>query len=106
MKVLQVTYFAQVVTDSPVEKVSALLDGAFKNDIAALPWPGYDERPEVNFAVGYADNALLIKFYVREQYLQAVYRRTNEPVHKDSCVEFFIAFGTDETYYNLEFNSV
>jgi hypothetical protein len=70
------------------------------------PWPSFEYLPEVSFAVGYSSHCLLIKFYVAEQYLQAVYNKINDPVHKDSCVEIFIAFDDDDDYYNLEFNSM
>jgi hypothetical protein len=36
--------------------------------------------------------------------VQAKYRNINDPVYKDSCVEFFIAFNGEQQYYNLEFN--
>ncbi len=36
----------------------------------------------------------------------ARYKHINDPVYKDSCVEFFIAFGDEKGYYNFEFNSV
>src|SRR5690606_19542787 len=44
-------------------------------------------------------------FYVEEKHLKAVYRETNQPVYKDSCVEFFVSFD-GKNYYNLEFNSL
>ena len=34
----------------------------------------------------------------------ARYRNTNDPVYKDSCVEFFIALADDDAYSNIEAN--
>ncbi|UOG77385.1 carbohydrate-binding family 9-like protein (plasmid) [Hymenobacter tibetensis] len=61
-------------------------------------------KPVVAFAMGYAHNCIYLKFYVQEPQIQAKYRQTNGPVYKDSCVELFIAFNNEATYYNLEFN--
>lgn len=106
MKLLNVSYLYLPVDDLSTEMVSTLLDQADRETISMAPWPDYNYKPEVAFSTGYTDKALLIKFYVRERHLQAVYNKINDPVHKDSCVEFFIAFNNDDNYYNLEFNSV
>jgi hypothetical protein len=107
MKLLKVPFFYQMDKHSSVDEISILLDDATNREVIALmPWPKFNYKPKVSFAVGYSSDYLLVKFYVAEQYLQAVYNNINDPVHKDSCVEIFIAFDNDESYYNLEFNSV
>lgn len=106
MKLLNVPYFNLYGNKLSTDAVSALLDDVEKENIALAPWPDYGYIPEVAFSIAYTEAALLVKFYVSERHLQAVYHRTNDPVHKDSCVEFFIAFDNDATYYNLEFNSI
>lgn len=48
---------------------------------------------------------MILEYKVKEKYLKSIYLKTNEPVYKYSCVEFFISF--DEIhYYNFEFNSL
>lgn len=107
MKLLQVPFFYQLDQHSSIDEISALLDTIpHREVIAERPWPSFNYQPKVSFTVGYAADSLLVKFYVAEQYLQAVYNKINDPVHKDSCVEIFIAFDDDEDYYNLEFNSM
>ena len=106
MKLIKVPYFYGLDKKSSMDEVSGLLDQADKEHIALVPWPDYDYKPEVSFAIGYIADALCIKFYVHERYMQALYNNINDPVHKDSCVELFIAFDDDDNYYNLEFNSV
>jgi hypothetical protein len=106
MKLLKVPFFYNLNKHSSIENVSALLDDTNRELIAVRPWPSFDYKPRVEFSVGYATDCFLLKFYVGEQHLQAVYNNINDPVHKDSCVEIFVAFDNDENYYNLEFNSV
>jgi hypothetical protein len=56
--------------------------------------------------MAYGDDAIFLKFIVREQHLRAAYKQINDPVWNDSCVEFFIGFDNDRAYYNLEFNAL
>ncbi len=62
------------------------------------------DKPKVNFTIAHSGTAILLNYYVEEKSVQAKYREINDPVYKDSCVEFFIAFNDDTSYYNLEFN--
>jgi hypothetical protein len=62
--------------------------------------------PSVSFKIGYTPDALLIKFNVSETSHKAQYAHSNEPVFKDSCVEFFMATDESGYYYNFEFNSL
>ena len=103
MKHLQVAFLAIPDNCSP-EQISAMLDTVDRNHIQAVPWPAFGYKPAVSFAIGYSDRSLLIKYYVREKHARALYTRPNDPVYKDSCVEFFISFREQEEYYNFEFN--
>lgn len=85
---------------------SALLDSLSKNVIGNVPWPEYNYKPDVSFAISYTEECILLKYYVRENAFKAVYNLSNDPVYKDSCVEFFIALDDDNGYYNFEFNSI
>ena len=68
------------------------------------PWEKKRIYPEVSFTIAHSSNAIIIRYFVTEEEIRAMYLHHNDPVYKDSCVEFFIAFEDDENYYNLEFN--
>jgi hypothetical protein len=106
MKTLDVPFLALVDRDPVIGEVSEKLNSLQKNAVDISPWPAYDYKPSVNFTVAHNNDCLFIKYFVREDAIRAVYRKTNDPVYKDSCVEFFIAFGNEDNYYNLEFNSL
>lgn len=104
MKNLLIPFIGHADKYTAVEEISSLLDLQARNAINEVPWPDYSYKPEVTFAAAYTRDALLLKYYVKEAALKAIYRNINDPVYKDSCVEFFIAFGNENRYYNLEFN--
>lgn len=96
--------FLSVDNDVPVNNLSQKLDIVQRNGIETVPWPDYSYKPGVFFAIAYSDNSLCLKFYVSEKFVRAVYAKPNDPVYKDSCVEFFISFEDEMEYYNFEFN--
>ncbi len=104
MKSLSVPSIPGINAETSIEEVSALLDQLVRNEIAEVPWPSYDYRPEAAFALACNKEFFFLKYYIKEDSLRAVYRNTNDPVYKDSCVEFFISFNGEREYYNLEFN--
>jgi len=65
----------------------------------------YPADVEACFGIAFNSENLFIRYLVRESNIKAVYRRCNDPVHEDSCVEFFISFEPGK-YYNLEFNCI
>jgi len=85
-------------------EISGKLDQFNKQSISHLLWLDAAPVPRVQFAVGHGSDTIFLKYYVSEKYISAVYCHTNEPVYKDTCVEFFISFEHDKHYYNLEFN--
>ena len=103
MKHLRVQ-FLSVGHDAPINDLSRELDIMQKNGIETASWFAYRYKPEVFFAIAYSENSLCLKFYVSEKFVRAVYANPNDPVHKDSCVEFFISFEDESEYYNFEFN--
>lgn len=86
--------------------ITATLDGLAKHSIKEICWDELSKVPEVSFTVACNETALFVKFYVSEAFHQAVYCQTNDPVFKDSCVEFFISVDDSARYYNFEFNSL
>jgi hypothetical protein len=89
-----------------IKAVSSALDLLPRQLIAAQPWPAFSYQPEVSFSMAYDPSHIYLKYFVTEKTIQAWYNKTNDPVYKDSCVEFFVAFNNDDDYYNLEFNSL
>jgi hypothetical protein len=88
------------------DRVSEWMDQLEKSPISIAPWPAFPYTPEVSFTIAHSSHHLLLKYFVTEKHVRALYKEANDPVHKDSCVEFFIAFGGESNYYNLEFNCV
>lgn len=69
------------------------------------PWnTGDDLSCSASFAISHFDTGIHLRFVVTEPFLRVRTRKINGEVHKDNCVEFFIAFGNDGNYYNFEFN--
>lgn len=68
------------------------------------------ERPEhfpyAQAKIGYDESALYVIFRVKDKYVKAVHPNHQDPVYKDSCVEFFFTPGgdLDAGYFNLEMN--
>jgi hypothetical protein len=104
MKELIVPFLKGVSRSSPIAHLSFLLDSYPTNTIGMVPWPRYGYKPDVNFTIAYGSDCIFIKYYVTEKTVRAVYSQPNQPVYKDSCVEFFVAFGDEKEYYNFEFN--
>lgn len=73
--------------------------------IDQVSWPVYPYLPQVSFKIAYTQENIILEYEVKEKYLKAIYLKSNDPVYKDSCVEFFISFDK-ERYYNFEFNSL
>jgi len=88
----------------PVEDVARVLDSYERRELAHAPWHSGGSRPQAAFSIAYTNEDIYLKYYVTEGTLKAEYSNFNDPVFEDSCVEFFIAFNNDASYYNLEFN--
>jgi hypothetical protein len=104
MKNLAASFINAVDLHTPIEAVAACIDTLERHGIDATPWPAFPYKPGVSFSLGYSNHYLLVKYYVTEEHVRARYTEANDPVYKDSCVEFFIAFNAESKYYNLEFN--
>jgi hypothetical protein len=87
-----------------IGEVSDILDHQQKNRIDIAPWPGFIGKPKVLFSIAHNGGHLFIKYDVTETEVLARYKHINDPVYKDSCVEFFINFDNEKSYYNIEFN--
>jgi len=83
-----------------------------KLHIAHASWGGTGKDaqglPEASVRIAHTNDAVLLRFEVREAEVRAVNARTHEPVWQDSRVEFFFNLtGQDPSgYYNLECNAI
>lgn len=84
----------------------------FKNikclHITHYPWDTNDYRPEVEVRLFYTLEHLHIQFRSYETQIKAEYRLDQEPVCRDSCVEFFVNPDPENNsdYLNFEVNPV
>lgn len=60
----------------------------------------------MKFKIGYTNQSILLKVFVKEDYVRARYSQPNDPVYRDSCFEFFISLDDEKSYYNFEFNCI
>lgn len=103
MKHLSVPYI-HIGETSAIGEISSKLDDVHREIIQYSPWAAFPYKPEAAFAMAHGGSGVFLKFFVEEKYVRAVYSEPNQPVYKDSCVEFFISFGEEREYYNFEFN--
>src|SRR5579862_6878805 len=89
---LQIAFLSKVNSNTSLSDISQSLDQQEKHTIGFVPWPQFDDKPRVQFAIAHDGYAISIKYYVEETETLARFTQPNEPVYRDSCVEFFIAF--------------
>jgi len=66
---------------------------------------GYN--PVVTVRLNYSQEDLKLQFKVYEKNPLRIYKNMNDPVYKDSCIEFFVqpTPDSDQRYLNFEFNA-
>ncbi|ALJ04769.1 hypothetical protein APS56_06360 [Pseudalgibacter alginicilyticus] len=72
--------------------------------INEYPWENTENNRSVRFKIAHDNQNIYLHYDVTEPEMSASYFKHNDPVYKDSCVEFFIAFENEDNYYNFEFN--
>lgn len=87
-------------------EISGLMAAVEKHAINIMPWPGEGPVPEVSFRIAHNGTAIFLQYMVKEEAVKAVYLQPNDPVYRDSCVEFFVDIAGEGTYYNFEFNCI
>jgi len=103
MRSLQVPFSGNPNKEFSLHQVASILSG-HDHCIDNAPWPAFPDKPSVCFSIAHNGSHLFIKYDVTEKEVLARYRNINDPVYKDSCVEFFINFNGEPAYYNVEFN--
>ncbi|MEG1545220.1 MAG: carbohydrate-binding family 9-like protein [Tannerellaceae bacterium] len=106
MKRLKVPYLATLdVLD--LSSVGFLMEiKAYRDYINVINWETYPYKPIVAFDIARTNETLYIRYNVRGNSLKACYKEDGSPVHKDSCVEFFMKTPNDHNYMNFEFNCI
>lgn len=76
--------------------------------IDCYPWADNDYMPQAKAKVFYTDSHLHVFFQAYEDQIRAVYSQPNDPVCRDSCVEFFFNPNPDgdNRYMNIEMNPI
>ncbi|WP_198170107.1 carbohydrate-binding family 9-like protein [Mucilaginibacter arboris] len=104
MKQLKIPFLSSLNTDFSLDHIDLQLNKLPPQSLDYLLWSEGSYKPEVCFRIGHNNTCIFLKFTVMEDHLRMVYNQINDPVYKDSCVEFFIGIENDSNYYNLEFN--
>lgn len=72
-----------------------------------FPWDKVGYTPNTEVKLYYTDEYIKIRFTSEEKKVKVEYSKLNQPVFKDSCVEFFFkpAPEKDNRYFNFEMNA-
>ncbi len=99
---------ARVGRDFSVGAPQAAWKGLKPLEVSRYLWLGNGYEPRVEARLGYSAKFLYVRFDVEEARVRARFTRFQDPVYKDSCVEFFIdAFpGLKRGYLNFEANAL
>ena len=106
MKNLFVPFIEQFTVNDDIEKVQMLLNALPKNQINNQLWSKFKNNLNTNFNIGHINDAILLTYEVNDDTIMVNTFETNGAVHKDNCVEFFVSFGEEKSYYNIEINCV
>ncbi len=107
MKSLKIP-FVEILNQTNIESAGDVLDEfGLRNAIEILNWPTeFAYKPITYFNIARSANSLFLKFSVQGSMLRAIYSNDHDPVHEDSCVEFFCKPVGAEKYANFEFNCI
>jgi hypothetical protein len=107
MKSLKINKLKFTSSYPGLNDISDMLDNLNeKHAIEEINWDDFSYKPDVEFAIGYTENEILLKYYVTEEHFKAEKTVSNQMVCEDSCVEFFVSPAGDGIYYNIEFNGI
>lgn len=95
------------MTDKDYKIRKVQIDDAEKLKIATVLWDTDDGAPDTYAQIAYDDEGFVIKYTIEESNPLAEQTVHCQPVHTDSCVEFFVNFLPAETdwYINFEVNA-
>lgn len=104
MKTIFIPLINSLSQDLIIEKISELMDLLPSHPIDITPWAEAKINCQTSFSIAHSSDTIFLKFYVNEDVMKTAMHKTNEPVYKDNCVEFFVSFGRENEYYNIEVN--
>lgn len=104
MKHLMVPYLTGFGKHSKIQEIAESIKNSQRYHINIAPWESYHFMPEVEFSISHSYDSIFLQYTVHEKEIKAIYTKINDPVYKDSCVEFFVSPAGNEYYYNFEFN--
>ncbi|OCX51568.1 hypothetical protein BEL04_16220 [Mucilaginibacter sp. PPCGB 2223] len=104
MNELSIPFLPSPGTGWTFDEIDRQLDGLAHHDIDHLLWSTDGYKPQVHFSIAHNGSSIFLRFTVLENHIRMVHNTTNDPVYKDTCVEFFIGIEDAPNYYNLEFN--
>lgn len=101
---MRIPFIKSINSNTEVEQVAQLLDTIPRSLISNSLWSALESNCETHFAIAHSGDSISVKFYVKEDIIKVNTHQTNGRVHKDNCVEFFVSFGAQRKYYNIELN--
>jgi len=104
IKKMRIPILESVSRNTEIEEISILLDTLPQFQLSNQPWAAFKSNCETSFVIAHTGDTICLKFLVKEDVIKVTTYQTNGRVHKDNCVEFFVAFGEQKKYYNIEFN--
>lgn len=102
MSGLKIPYLKEMSPENPLEIGKRLMASGRMIKIDKINWLEFPHLLDVTVYLGYCDQRLWLHYIVQNECVKAVYRTDQEPVWKDSCVEFFLK--QEDIYRNFEFN--
>ncbi|RHJ90159.1 carbohydrate-binding family 9-like protein [Parabacteroides bouchesdurhonensis] len=98
----------EILGNLPLSSIGDMMEQyAQREYIEVVNWKkGYSYKPIVAFDIARTKTHLYIRYFVKGNSLKATYSTNNSPVHRDSCVEFFMQKEGDSKYMNFEFNCI
>lgn len=83
-----------------------LLDKGQRLGIERVNWSEFSYKPTVDVHIAHDEAYLWALYRVDEEHVRAVTLEDMGPVYEDSCVEWFMQFPNQETYFNVEVNCI
>ena len=76
--------------------------------VSHFPWKTSEYRPVTIAQLAYTKEELFVRLESYEKEIRAIYEKLNDPVHTDSCMEFFFNPNPsqDDRYFNFEMNPI
>jgi len=101
MKSYAITWLGNDQPPIPWERIPTL-------EIDCYPWYEGGEKQRTTAQVAISSENLHVRFQCEDRHIYAEFTRPNDPVSRDSCVEFFFAPEPETSlwYFNLEISCV